>query len=47
MPRAMALLSRDDYALETLVNHVLPLQQIQDAFDLVHNGSASKVVIGN
>ena len=47
MPRAMALLSRDDYALETLVSHVMPLQQIQQAFDLVHNGSASKVVIGN
>ncbi len=45
MLRAMDLLSREDYALETLISHQLPLLEAQQAFDLVHEGKASKTII--
>jgi L-iditol 2-dehydrogenase len=45
MPRAMDLLSREDYALETLISHQFPLPEAQQAFDLVHEGKASKAII--
>lgn len=45
LPRAMALLKRADYPLETLVSHVLPLSEAAKGFELVHEGAASKVVI--
>lgn len=45
MPRAMVLLAREDYALETLISHRIPLHDAQHAFDLVHQGKASKAII--
>ena len=45
MQSAMDLLARDDYALETLISHKVPLQDAQRAFDLVHEGKASKAII--
>ncbi|MFN8441502.1 MAG: alcohol dehydrogenase catalytic domain-containing protein [Caldilineaceae bacterium] len=45
LTRAMALLKRKDYALETLISHVLPLSEAPRGFQLVHDGAASKVVI--
>ncbi len=45
MHRAMDLLARQDYALETLISHQVPLQDAQQAFDLVHEGRASKAII--
>lgn len=47
LPRALALLQRKDYPLETLVSHVLPLSDAARGFHLVHDGAASKVVITN
>ena len=45
LPRAMAILRRPEYRLETIVSHVLPLADAGRGFDLVHQGLASKVVI--
>lgn len=45
MPRAMNLLAREDYPLETLINHQVSLHDAQQAFDLVHEGKASKAII--
>ena len=45
MHRAMGLLAREDYALETLISHQVPLQDAQQAFDLVREGKASKAII--
>jgi L-iditol 2-dehydrogenase len=45
MPRAMALLVRDSFALETLISHQISLHDAQLAFDLVHEGNASKAII--
>jgi len=45
LPRALALLSRADYALEKTVSHVLPLAEAATGFALTHEGQASKVVI--
>jgi Zn-dependent alcohol dehydrogenase len=45
MPRAMELLARDDYALETLISQQISLHDAQLAFDLVHEGKASKAII--
>jgi L-iditol 2-dehydrogenase len=46
LPRAMAILRRKEYALETTVSHLLPLEQAATGFQLIHDGQASKVVIG-
>jgi L-iditol 2-dehydrogenase len=45
MPRAMALLAKPNYAFETLVSHNFSLSDAQQAFDLVHEGKASKIVL--
>jgi L-iditol 2-dehydrogenase len=45
MSRAMNLLARRDYALETLISHQISLHDAQHAFDLVHEGKASKAII--
>ena len=45
MQRAMKLLAREDYALESLISHHLPLHDAQQAFDLVHEVKASKAII--
>ena len=45
MPRAMALLSGDGYALETLVSHQFPLDEAQSGFELAHQGRVGKVVV--
>ena len=45
MLRAMALLAREDYQLESLITHQISLQNAQTGFDLVHQGKAGKVVI--
>ena len=45
MPRAMALLAKPNYAFETLVSHNFKLAQAQQAFDLAHEGKASKIVL--
>jgi L-iditol 2-dehydrogenase len=45
MPRAMALLAKPNYAFETLVSHSFTLNQAQQAFDLAHEGKASKIVL--
>ena len=47
LPQAMALLSRDDYQLETLVSHEVPLSEAARGFELVQEGRAGKVVIIN
>jgi L-iditol 2-dehydrogenase len=47
MPRAMALLAKPNYAFETLVSHSFTLSQTQQAFDLAHEGKASKIVLTN
>ncbi len=47
MPRAMALLAKPNYAFETLVSHSFTLRQAQQAFDLAHEGKASKIVLTN
>jgi L-iditol 2-dehydrogenase len=47
MPRAMALLAKPNYAFETLVSHSFTLSQAQQAFDLAHEGKASKIVLTN
>jgi L-iditol 2-dehydrogenase len=47
MPRAMALLAKPNYAFETLVSHSFSLSKAQHAFDLVHEGKASKVVLSS
>jgi L-iditol 2-dehydrogenase len=44
--RAMAILSGEKYVgLEQLISHRLPLSEAQNAFELVHRGAASKVVL--
>jgi L-iditol 2-dehydrogenase len=45
MPRAMALLAKPNYAFETLASDNFKLAQAQQAFDLVHAGRASKIVL--
>ncbi|MBW7885157.1 MAG: alcohol dehydrogenase catalytic domain-containing protein [Caldilineaceae bacterium] len=45
LPRAMAILRRPGYALESTVSHVLPLQEAPQGFELIRSGQASKVVI--
>jgi L-iditol 2-dehydrogenase len=45
MPRAMSLLATPNYAFETLVSHSFALNEAQRAFDLVHAGQASKIVL--
>ena len=44
-PRALAILRRPGYTLETTVSHVLSLEQGAQAFQIAHEGFASKVVI--
>jgi L-iditol 2-dehydrogenase len=44
--RAMAILSQPAYeGIESLISHAFPISNAQEAFDLVHQGRASKVVI--
>ena len=45
LSRAMALLSRDDYPLETLVSQIVPLDSAAQGIELVHGGKAGKIVI--
>jgi L-iditol 2-dehydrogenase len=45
MPKAMALLSGEGYALETLVSHQFPLDEAQSGFELAHQGRVGKVVV--
>ena len=45
MPRAMAILSRSDYSLESTVSHTVPLVEGPTGFKLARSGQASKVVI--
>ncbi len=45
MPRAMALLAGEGYALETLVSHEFPLAEAQTGFDLARQGRVGKVVV--
>jgi L-iditol 2-dehydrogenase len=45
LPRALAILGRNSYALEQTVSHILPLAEAAHGFQLVHDGQASKVVI--
>ena len=45
MPRAMALLAKPNYAFEKLVSHQFKLAEAQQAFDLTHEGKASKIVL--
>jgi threonine dehydrogenase-like Zn-dependent dehydrogenase len=43
--RALAILERDDYALEQLVDPVLKLDQAALGFELAYQAQASKVAI--
>jgi L-iditol 2-dehydrogenase len=45
LARAMAILRRNEYALEALISHQLPLAEAQHGFALLHQGKASKVII--
>ena len=45
MPRAMALLAHEGYALESLVSHEFPLAEAQTGFDLARQGRVGKVVV--
>lgn len=45
LPRALAILRRPEYTLEATISHVLPLDEGPRGFQLVHEGTASKVVI--
>jgi L-iditol 2-dehydrogenase len=46
LKRAMDILSGDGYAgLENLISHRMPLTEAQNAFELVRQGKASKVVL--
>ena len=45
LPRAMALLARDDYPLEQLVSHSLHLDEAAQGFELVYKAQASKVAV--
>jgi L-iditol 2-dehydrogenase len=45
MPRAMALLASEGYALESLVSHQFPLAEAQTGFDLARQGRVGKVVV--
>lgn len=47
LPRAMELLSRDDFKLETLVSHMVPLKEAARGFEFVRDGKAGKVLITN
>jgi L-iditol 2-dehydrogenase len=44
-PRALAILRRSRYTLETTVSHVFSLEDGAKAFEIAHQGLASKVVI--
>lgn len=45
LPRALAILRRPGYSMETTVSHVLNLDEGAQAFRIAHEGLASKVVI--
>ena len=45
LKQAMALLSGDGFALESLISHALPLDQAGQGFELLHEAKASKVVV--
>ena len=47
MPRAMALLGGEGYALETLVSHEFGLADSHQGFELAHQGRAGKVAVTN
>ena len=47
MPLAMALLAKPNYAFENLVSHKISLGEAKQAFDLAHEGKASKIVLTN
>ena len=47
MPRAMALLAKQEFCLETLISHEFDLSDAQSGFDLVYRGTTSKVVVTN
>jgi L-iditol 2-dehydrogenase len=45
LARAMAILSRDDYALEKTISHRFPIADAQEGFTLLHEMRAAKVVV--
>jgi L-iditol 2-dehydrogenase len=45
LARAMAILARDEYALEKTISHRLPITRAGEGFALLHDLKASKVVI--
>ncbi|MEZ4709571.1 MAG: alcohol dehydrogenase catalytic domain-containing protein [Caldilineaceae bacterium] len=45
LPRALALLRRKEYSLESMVSHTFPLREGPQAFALAHSGAAGKVVM--
>lgn len=45
LARAMAILARDDYALEKTVSHRFPIDRAAEGFELLHKLKASKVVV--
>ena len=47
VPKAIAILSRPEYKLETLISHRFPLTNAEPGFTLMRQGEASKVVITN
>jgi L-iditol 2-dehydrogenase len=47
LARALAILNRPRYTLETTVGLKLPLTDAARGFEMMHNGKASKVVISN
>jgi threonine dehydrogenase-like Zn-dependent dehydrogenase len=44
-PTAIRLVESGALALEPIVTHVLPLEQLSDGLDLLRSGAATKVVI--
>lgn len=45
LPRALAILARPTYTLETLISHTFPLHRAAEGFALAQAGNATKVVI--
>ena len=45
LARAMAILSREDYALEKTVSHSFSIADAAQGFELLHEMKASKVVV--
>lgn len=45
LARAMAILARDEYALERTISHRFPIAQANEGFALLHDMQASKVVV--